>query len=77
MGEPVDVLERIGEWRRNYARSVHVQEILTRQWEHYLDGTYGEFQQFVARALRIADADNAAKIQRAWPLLYAAWECRG
>ena len=67
----VDVLGRIGEWRREMAR-----ELLGQQWEQYLDGSRGEFQMFIARALRIADPINEAKIREAWPLLYAAWEMR-
>lgn len=71
-GEPVDVLERIGEWRREMAK-----ELLAQNWESYLSGQRGDFAYHIARALRVADPINAEKIREAWPQLYAAWECRG
>jgi hypothetical protein len=70
-GEPVDVLERVGAWRRSLAR-----DILDQQWEQYLDGTRGDFAQAIAHAFRLADSRNLAILSEAFPLVYAAWEVR-
>jgi hypothetical protein len=70
-GEPVDVLERVGEWRRRMAR-----DILDRQWEQYLDGTRGDFAQAIAQAFRLADSRNLAILSEAFPLVAAAYQVR-
>ena len=70
-GEPVDIPERLGAWTRNVAR-----EILAEQWQQYLDGRRGGFNQAIAIAFRIADSKNKAILAEAFPLIAAAYEVR-
>ena len=70
-GEPVDVLERVGQWRRRMAC-----DILAEQWQQYLDGRRGDFNQAIAIAFRLADSKNRTILSEAFPLIAAAYEVR-